>query len=660
MDWESGGPRVWGPYAVTAGCAVAGVVLRLVSGPGAVVLAALVPAVAGLVVVVAHAIGRPVAGVDRAVEVTYVTGVLAALAGWTVAAGMMSWPSAAVLVVAVIGLCTGWLAYGPGQRVTGLAAGLGVAAAVLTWAALDPAGPGGVARWLSAWVAGTSVGAVPYWVHGRVRAANTPPKVAVDGLTAAIVKHLHAQITVVDRSLNVGAEGRYSLRYRLFDGKTAQSVQVIIPAVESELGLRPGAVMVEGSRHRRDEVTVSVTPVEPTVVSVMPALPTSITEPAPLGLHDNGDPMMVSICDETGTRGLLAAGRKGSGKSRAKWTLLKAWTHCLDALFVFIDLSGGATSNPWLPCLHWRVTTPEDGERVLDALLEEATARAAILADMGWESWRPSPDYPAIVVPIDEVQRLTKDNWAAKSKLDQLMQVDRKSGISCVLMCPNPTGIDGVSPATRENAAVRLCFASSGQAAKYVLGDTPAGPVSYVTAEFTEPGQVLGYGPGLAPVPGRAFDTDLAEAAKVAEEHAARRPPATGLLTAVLRSAGRDNPGEQPAQPQPGPAPVPPGPAADPAVVDRLRAMVAGPGVLGQPWPDLPTPPAEGRMGTQQALQVVAAMIRQPGGASPADIVAATGRSRSWVHGVLKEWADDDLACNTEHGRWEAVAATAA
>ncbi|HEX5495149.1 MAG TPA: hypothetical protein VFX70_11315, partial [Mycobacteriales bacterium] len=83
MDSESTGARYTAPYVVSAVCAGAGVVLRLVSGPGAVAVAVVVPLIVAAAVAVAHRVGRPIIGVDRRVEVGYVTAVLAALSGWT-------------------------------------------------------------------------------------------------------------------------------------------------------------------------------------------------------------------------------------------------------------------------------------------------------------------------------------------------------------------------------------------------------------------------------------------------------------------------------------------------------------------------------------------------------------------------------------------------
>lgn len=663
MSWDEDGPRVWMPYAVTAVCGLGGLGLRLVSGPGALAVAALVLLAPAGVVAVAHRLGRPVLGVDRALEVGYVAGALAALAGWTVAAGTRSWPAAAVLVPLVVALVVGWVAYGPWRRVTALAVACGAAAGLLAGAALNPLGGGGVLRWGAAWAAGTTAAAAPYWLHLRHRRRNAPPKVDVDKLLAAVGKHLHHEVTLVTGSLNVGEHGRYSVRLRLTDGRTAASVQQIVPAVESELSLRAGAVMVAPVVHRRDEVTMSVTPKVPRSEAVMPELPESITEPVAVGVHDNGDPLLISVYDETGARGTLVGGEKGSGKSRLLATALKAWTHCEDALIIFADFSGGTTSEPWLPRLHGRITDPARFVPLLNALLAEARARAASLPERGWESWQPSPECPAILFVIDEAQAGLKDDFQAQSLLGQLIQVDRKSGMGAVAVAPIPVQTEGISPTIREQCRLRLCFRSSGKAAQYVLGDTPAAPVAYTVTEFDQPGQMLASGPKIAPLQGRTYDTDLAAAKAAGLAHADRKPSADGILTKELRefftrSGGEAEGGEPAPEPNPtGPeGPDTAAPAADDAGLrDTLLRMVNGPGVLGQAWPEIPAAPPKGRLSTETALQVVAAMVRQPDGASPADIQQATGRKKTWVHATLSAWHRDGLVESLGHGRWRAT-----
>lgn len=646
---------IWAPYAASAVCAVAAVGLRVASGGAALGIAAAVLLAPAIVLGIAYRIGWPLFGLDQTHEVGYIAGCLSALAGWTIAAGLTAWPLAVLVTVSVIGGSVGWLAYGPGKRVASLAGSLGAAAGVLGSAALNPFADAGLIRWALAWAAGTTLAATPFWLHRRIR-RQYEPTIDIDPLVAAVTKHLRSAVSAVPGSLNISADGRYSVRLRLDDGKTDQDVGAVIVRIESELSLRAGAIMVLGYRQRRDEVTITVVPEEPTVNMIdRPALPTSITEPAPLGRHDNGNIMMISIYDETGARGAVGGGEKGAGKSRAVSTLMESWTNCDDTLFVFGDLSGGATSDPWMPCIHARVTEPTELKALIDALMEEATARAATLAERGWESWRPSADDPAVIFVIDEAQRILKTDWETRIALENLMQVDRKSGISCFIICPNPVSTEGISPTMREMAGVRLCFRSKAQAVKWVLGDTPAAPVSHVVTEFDKPGQVLGHAPGLDPIPGRAYDTDLAQAKQAAARNAHKRPSPSRLLTPALRNFGQaDSNGANTVTEQAA------APARridgydDPQIRTELVAMASGPGVLGQPWPEQPEVPQipAGRLSTEQALQVAATMLAQPGGTTWQMVARATGRSRSWVFNTLSQWVREGIAIQPEDGRY--------
>lgn len=689
---------LWGPFAVTAVAAGLGYGLAAGTGPVALGVAAGVLLVPALVLGVALFLGRPLYGVDRPEEVGYIAGTLAALAGWTTAVGTWSWPLAAGTAAAVAAGVVWWLAWGPGQRAAMLADFLGAAAGLLALAGLNPVADPAPWRWLLAPIAGTALAATPYWMHRRNRAAAAPlAEVDIGPLVTAIGKHLHAAVELQPDSLNVGPHGRHSIRLRLSNGKTAADVVAVLVRVESELGLREGALSAAGQRARRNEVTVTVVPVEPKSAElVRPPLPTAITEPVAIGRYDTGDLMLISLYDGDGARGALVGGVKGSGKSRTLWTWMQAWTHSDDNLIMFGDFSGGATSEPWMPCLYRRYTDPDKFLQFLIALEAGAKWRASQLPLRGWESWQPSHDDPAIIVPIDEAQSLLKGNWAAQQQVERIIQIDRKSGISLVIMQPNPVQMEGISPTIREQARIRLCFLSLGTAVRWVLGGTRAEPMSYAVREFTAPGQVLGDGPGMQPVPGRGFDTNLAESKASAIKHAGRRPVLdAGTAAAMAKAtATRKNPagedfsrpqheleaaqdGDRPAEERwtdadaqaaadahadhAGLAGLADLGATEPDLRAALAEMASHDTLLGRDLPPLPTgikPPKE-RLSTEQALALVARLVAQPGGTTPAVVELATGRSRSWVFGVLSSWVRDGAAKQPEQGLYVAAAAPA-
>jgi len=523
------------------------------------------------------------------------------------------------------------------------------------------------ARWVALWAIATAIAAAPWWARRRNR-QRYAAAIDIDPLTAAITKHLHHEVKPVAGTLTVGAGGRYSVRYQLTGGKLDRQVQYVVEAVESELGWRPGALQIEGSRIRRDEVLATVIPHDPADEPiVMPALPTSITQPTPIGQHVTGEPMSVAIYTaKEGARGQLVGGRKGSGKSRFLWTELKGWTNTNDSVFMFGDLSGGATSAPWEPCSLWTETDVDRVKVQIASLRAVATARAASLPKRGWESWQPSPEHPAIVFVIDEAQALLKDDYATRAAVEQLIQVDRKSGISVVLMCPNPVNQEGISPTIREQMAVRLCFASSGQAVKWVLHGTPAAQSGDAVLHFEHPGQVLGAAPGLKPIPGRTFDTDIDEAKAIAIRNAERRPDLDELTAAVMRRVAGD------VLPPALAAPTDPRPVeqtwtdddtkavhgmTDEQLRNQIRTDTQTPlNPLGQPWPDKVQPaPPPGDMDVPAALKVMARMVAQPGGTTPKALIEVTGMSQSFVMERLKLWVDQGVVQRPQRGRYVAV-----
>lgn len=668
---EGEGVPAWAPFAITAGAAGLGWVLRVTAGEAVAAAAAGLLVVPALLLTVAYLCGRRLFGVDRPATLAYTAGCWVALAAWAGTAGAGAWPHTALVAAAVVGAAAGWVAYSRWQRTAALAVAGGAAAAALAAVLFGATRQPNPARWALVWAAATSVAAAPWWQRERAEEAAPPaPVVDVSPLTAAIVKHLGHAAETVPGTVEVDAQGRYSVRYLLADGKSVRHLQPLLDAIESELGWRPGALHVEGSRARRNEVTVSVVPEAPVIERLdRPAPPTSITQPAPLGRHDTGAAMELSIYSDEGARGGLLGGQKGSGKSRVIWTAMDGWTATDDALFVFGDMSGGATSTPWLPCITWRETEPDRVLVQIEALTRAAVARAATLPDRGWESWQPSPDNPAIVFVIDEAQRLLKSSFPAQQALSNLMQIDRKSGISVVLACPNPVQMEGITPTVRQQCALRLCMKAQGSAAQWVLGNTPAFPLAGLVESFDKPGQILGSAPGLAALPGRTYDTNLADAKAAAIRNSSRRPQFDQLTADALRAAAGD---AAPAALAAGPGrPAAAGgwtdrddqalrraaTVSDDQIRDRIRGMAQHPNVLGQPWPDRAAVPAVpgGRLTTEQALRVLATMLAQPGGVSPAEAVRATGFSRAWVNARLAQWVDQGVAAKPQKGRYTAA-----
>ena len=59
-------------------------------------------------------------------------------------------------------------------------------------------------------------------------------------------------------------------------------------------------------------------------------------------------------------------------------------------------------------------------------------------------------------------------------------------------------------------------------------------------------------------------------------------------------------------------------------------------------------------MTSEQALQVAAALVVQPGGTTPAQLSATTGHPETWSSRVLATWHHEGLVTQPDPGRYVA------
>lgn len=181
-------------------------------------------------------------GIDRGIERTYATTVIAVTGGWLAAA----------------------IAAGP--LVKPLPAIAGIATVVLS---------------------------IPWWFHRRRRAK------------ARIEKAISAWPGVAENAGLAGSEilsvvvdaWGWTARVLLRKGKTTEQVIGKIPVLESNLGLRPGSMRVFRDGKRADRFTMRVIEKDPHAAPVpWPGVTsTSIARPAELGLSEDGQPVRVLL-----------------------------------------------------------------------------------------------------------------------------------------------------------------------------------------------------------------------------------------------------------------------------------------------------------------------------------------------------------------------------
>ena len=143
------------------------------------------------------------------------------------------------------------------------------------------------------WAFGTVLCAVPWWAHhrrrARVRVERTleawPGVAETVGLAGATI-----------RSAVVDAWG-FTVRIALPRGQTVSTAIDRIPAVESGLATRPGAVRIEPDQTRADWLIMRVIEQDPHAEPIpFPARTVeSVTRPIVLGVFEDGQPVEVKL-----------------------------------------------------------------------------------------------------------------------------------------------------------------------------------------------------------------------------------------------------------------------------------------------------------------------------------------------------------------------------
>ncbi|MBV9161831.1 MAG: hypothetical protein JO281_09835, partial [Pseudonocardiales bacterium] len=257
-------------------------------------------------------------------------------------------------------------------------------------------------------VFGTIAGGLPWWAHRRRRA-----KVRVE-------RTLDAWPDIADA---IGLPGSrlmsavvdlwgWRARIGLRRGQTVNDLVNRVPALESGLGTRPGAVRVEPDPDRADHALIRVLHADPHARAI--PYPTdqhhppaaSITRPIPLGLFEDARPVTLTLTHRHG----LLGGVAGAGKSGVLNVILATLTACPDVVLWGIDLKGGMELGPWASCLNRLATTPRETAELLAEAVAILDARARHLTADGSRLWRPTPTTPALMIVIDEYAELAEQS----------------------------------------------------------------------------------------------------------------------------------------------------------------------------------------------------------------------------------------------------------
>jgi S-DNA-T family DNA segregation ATPase FtsK/SpoIIIE len=452
----------------------------------------------------------------------------------------------------------------------------------------------------------TVILAFPWWFHRRRRAKvriertiSRWPDIASDiGLPGSRIANV-----VVD------AWG-WTARVILRKGTTVAHAIAKIPDIESGLELRPGSIRISPDGKKANRLIMRVVETEPLAEPVPWPGPTitSVTQPAEIGITEDGRPVRVLLL----RRNVLIGGIAGSGKSGVLNIIIAILAACRDVRLWGVDLKGGMELSPWESCFERIATTPEEANILFRDAVTELDNRAARMAAEGKRTWEPSPGDPALVIITDEHAELPSESH---ERADSVARRGRALAVNLIAATQRPTqAAMGKNTAVRSQMDIRICLrVREPRDADLILGQGSVNS-GWHAHKLTQPGEFLISDPGhAAPERNRAYLlTDERR-----DAHAARY----GRPRTVLPDEGTDAPGTAP----------------EPSQTDA-----DGP-ARGN---DRPTP----EMALWDALSHAG-----PEGAAVGELAAACGRTRRWVYYRLTEHAKAGRAVQVRRGYWRAA-----
>jgi S-DNA-T family DNA segregation ATPase FtsK/SpoIIIE len=403
-------------------------------------------------------------------------------------------------------------------------------------------------------------------------------------------------------------------------------------ALESALDVRPNSVRLEEDPRRARQVLLRVVQRDPHAAPIPWPGPTasSIRRPWQLGVWETGDQVAVCLAHQH----TLIVGATGSGKSMLLNVVVGELVAARDVVCWGIDFKGGAELGPWRACLGRVATTPADTDQLLQAATAVLESRLAELGRRGLRELAPSPATPALVVVIDEhAELVARCGKPALDAIDSIAKRGRAASVTLILASQRATmGVLG-SDILRANLRVRFCLSveDPGEVALALgLGDKKGWPPELLDA----PGKfyLRARSQGLnRPRPARGYLATTAQVQQLAAQHA----DSSARLDAVSAQAAARHPAAHPrpdaGQPTPTggdhPDPVPPGP----------DGWAAGEAADGDP----------------EVARLLAVLANGgPGGLTVTELVAATGRQKTWVYDRLADLQQAGLVKHASHGRY--------
>ena len=293
---------------------------------------------------------------------------------------------------------------------------------------------------------------VPWWAHRRRRA-----RVRVDRV-------IHAWPDLAD---TIGLDGSrvmsavvdtwgWRARMKLRPGQSVADVVARVPAIESALGTRPGAVRVEQDSAHAGRCTMRVVAVDPHAGAIPWPGPAarSIADPIELGVFEDATAVRVPLL----RRHALIGGTTDSGKSGVLNVVLGNLAACADVVLWGIDLKGGMELRPWAPCLARLATTADEATRLLADAVAVLDVRAHASGRDNTRVWQPTPNTPALVIVIDEYAELVDTAPAAVAHAESIARRGRALAVDLLAATQRPTQKAMGGGALRSQMSVRVCL----------------------------------------------------------------------------------------------------------------------------------------------------------------------------------------------------------
>ncbi|MFG1610749.1 FtsK/SpoIIIE domain-containing protein [Actinoplanes sp. NPDC049265] len=449
-------------------------------------------------------------------------------------------------------------------------------------------------------VVSTLLLAVPWWAHRRRRA-----RVKVDRVISAWPDVAEATGLAGSRIMSASVDTwGWRARMALRPGQSVPDAISHVPAIESALGTRPGAVRVEQDPSHAGRLTLRVLAADPHAGAIgwKGQRARSIADPIDLGIFEDATSVRVSVL----RRHVLIGGATDSGKSGVLNVFLGNLVACSDVVLWGIDLKGGMELRPWASCLDRLATTSEEAARLLADAVAVLEARADAAGRDNTRVWKPTLAAPALVIVIDEYAELVDTAPEAVGYADSIGRRGRAVAVDLLAATQRPTQKAMGGGALRSQMSVRVCLRVRERRDVDLILDKGMLATGWHAHTLDAPGKFYVLADGHnQPRRARAYLVTDDDLRTTTARYADQRPELDALSRAAI-----DSPTTRPAQ------------------------------LAASPDPE-------------QTLATALAAAPEEGSTVP-DLMEITGMGRTWVYERLQALAAAGHARQVARGRWRA------